>query len=597
MKPSRLAAVLRAIPAGLLFGALLAFSFPPFSLWIFAWLAPAPLIWLALRAAQPTGRPLPAALGAAIGILPAFLYLHLFMLAVTGPGYPLHQLYMVFWFGLFVWLGAKITRLAASRAPWATLFLPVLLAALWTAIEFTRGDLFLTGYAFFFISHPTIDFWSALDPFPNPATTFGTYFISFLTVLPACILLLWRRTNWRGRAINLVALVLGTISGLPALSLPGMSDAEAPRVHFASIQTNLPQSNKLAWSLGSQLRDFRRWIDLTRDAAKENQGFKPDVIIWPETMFPGEALNPEAIQAQRDYGLVYALREPSPEWGLPAGRIPATFLADTLIQTQGELGVPILVGSIAIDGLRYEDENGRVRPRSDARYNSVVMVRGGKAESVRYDKSFLVPFGEIIPVAWRFPAVQQFMLNLGATGMRFDLKAGNKLTVFAVPSHGRADSPPRSARLVTPICFEATYSDVCRALVHQHGKRAADVLVNASNDGWFGPYDVGRGTHMLVCRWRSAELATPMIRAVNTGISAGIDAQGRVVKAGVDGGLAWVDGVLRVTLTLPSDPDRSTLYASLGNVFPWMCVGLTLVFGGWGVMVDRRAAGQSQARP
>jgi apolipoprotein N-acyltransferase len=105
------------------------------------------------------------------------------------------------------------------------------------------------------------------------------------------------------------------------------------------------------------------------------------------------------------------------------------------------------------------------------------------------------------------------------------------------------------------------------------------VIVNGTNDGWFAWCDYGREQHLQVTRWRSLETATPTIRAANTGISAHIDAMGRIVKAGVDQERrsTGVDGVLTGTVNLGTG---STVYGRVGPIFQWVALagaGLVLL--------------------
>ena len=66
----------------------------------------------------------------------------------------------------------------------------------------------------------------------------------------------------------------------------------------------------------------------------------------------------------------------------------------------------------------------------------------------------------------------------------------------------------------------------CRRLVFEDGRKVADLLVNPSNDGWFGDHDGARDNHLQLARLRCIENRVPMVRAVNTGRSAWIDSDG-----------------------------------------------------------------------
>jgi apolipoprotein N-acyltransferase len=214
-------------------------------------------------------------------------------------------------------------------------------------------------------------------------------------------------------------------------------------------------------------------------------------------------------------------------------------------------------------------DNGKVKTSRDARYNSAYLVANGAVQPVRYDKVRLTPFGETMPFISRWPWLQNQLLAFGAGGMRFDLAAGQDLTVIPVPIHDG-----RTIRLVTPICFESTVNGFCRELVFEKGQRRADLIANLTNDGWFGNSDIAREQHLGIARWRCVELATPMARAANTGISAIVDSKGRILSRGVEGSqqASRNDGILRGPVTLST---ATTMFARVGNIFPWTVLGLT----------------------
>jgi apolipoprotein N-acyltransferase len=172
-----------------------------------------------------------------------------------------------------------------------------------------------------------------------------------------------------------------------------------------------------------------------------------------------------------------------------------------------------------------------------------------------------------MPYISAWPWLEARLLALGAAGMRFDLRAGTEPTVFAV----RSVSLGRDVRVVTPICFEATTSWVCRRMIFEDGARRADLIVNVSNDGWFGWWDAGRVQHMQQARMRCIELATPMVRAANTGVSAIVNARGQVLEQGAiaeDGsrGTVRVGGVLWGRVPLAAG---SPLHAVVGDAVGW----------------------------
>jgi apolipoprotein N-acyltransferase len=179
--------------------------------------------------------------------------------------------------------------------------------------------------------------------------------------------------------------------------------------------------------------------------------------------------------------------------------------------------------------------------------------------------------------------------------MKFDLSQGTEAKVFRIAP--RAPAPgteggvagaaaaqaapgagsPEPVRVVAPICFEVTYSDLTRSMVFGPSGRRADVMVCVTNDGWFGTWDAGRELHLTVARWRSVELGTPMVRAANTGVSSVIGPRGELVARGVrvvggarDGTVDEygheVAGVLVADVPLGSGV---TLFARIGNLVGW----------------------------
>jgi apolipoprotein N-acyltransferase len=195
----------------------------------------------------------------------------------------------------------------------------------------------------------------------------------------------------------------------------------------------------------------------------------------------------------------------------------------------------------------------------------------GESEPPRYDKLVLTPFGETMPGISRFEWLEQALLDFGARGMSFDLDAGSSAVRFEVES-----AAGERFAVATPICFEATVSWLCRSLVWTRGERTAELLVNTSNDGWLGDDDAARWTHLRLASLRAIENRTPMLRAVNTGYSAGIDSSGRIV-AGLDGANSRVGtGTGWVVAELPRD-GRRPLFALLGDRWAWLAVAAAAV--------------------
>lgn len=521
---------------------LMALAFPPFNLWPLSLAALLPLVWLSGRLRRPGA-------GAALGLLaaaqaPLWAFEQRWLIEVTPVGYPLMVLGMSAFAPLFVWALA-----AARRLAW--LPLGVSAALLWVGLEFLRGQVLFYGYPWYLVGQPLIE-WPLLA---SPAAIASVYLVSLLAAALGGFAFDLAEGRRGAGAIGLGAVAAiwgGAIAWHAARELEGQSV-----LRLALIQTNVPQDNKNRWTEQQRAEDFIAAMEMSIAAARAEPA--PDLIAWPETMYPGYFLEPATVAAVLDAGEEDASLQ-------PFGQVVQDF-SNTLLQVQAELGIPMLIGVRGFDGLYLRDgEDGQKYWDARAIYNSALLVEGGRVRPGRYDKLHLTPFGEVMPYVHQWPWLERRLLALGARGMEFELSAG------AAPH--RLESG--AATLATPICFEATMPAVCRGLVFENGRRQAVLLVNLTNDGWFGSVDAGRAQHLQAARWRAVELATPLVRAANTGISCAIDARGRMV-ASLPPREA---GVLLVEL---SPGTATTPYAHVREAVGWLSLagaGLLLVASG-----------------
>jgi len=519
---------------------------PPVNWWPLSLIAPMPLLWFLRRGTTRPGRD---SLLLMLGVSPMWLVWEWWMKDVTPPGFPFFILLQCSWTALFF----ACARRLHQWLPRLTWFCIVPLT--WVAVECFRGEVFLSGYAFALAPYPLIH-WPVLA---SPAAWLGVYFVSFMTLLFCAAL--YELVLGRGKARLSGGVALAVLAGLWALAgyqlhaRPMGDQVITPGI----VQTNLAQSNKLSWGIEQELKDWQRFSELTVKLAQTTPA--PDMILWPETMMPGETLQQESINALLASGLGFKI--PSQNRVLP----PDHFYR-SLLDLQASLEIPMLVGEEARTNMKIDTSGPRPDVTWDARYNSTYLINSGAVQPERYDKVRLTPFGETMPFISRWPWLQDKLLSFGANGMQFDLAAGTDLTAIPVPVQGK------TVRVVTPICFEVTVADHCRKMVFENGQRRADLIANLTNDGWFGNSFIARAQHLEIAQWRCLELATPMARAANTGTSALIDSKGRILARGVEGSqqLTHVDGILKGPLTLGSAP---TLYARVGEVFPWTVLWVT----------------------
>lgn len=169
----------------------------------------------------------------------------------------------------------------------------------------------------------------------------------------------------------------------------------------------------------------------------------------------------------------------------------------------------------------------------------------------RYDKMVPLLFGEYLP--WWLLWLSDYVQGVG------DFDAGTEPVVFQTDH----------AAMATPICYEAIFGGVCRRYV------GAEVLVNLTNDAWFG--DTGEPhQHGMLAALRATELGVPVVRSAYSGISFIVEPHGAMHYE-----TEPFTEVARVTeLRLAAVP---TLYARIGDWFAWLCVIVGL--GTWGVLV------------
>ncbi len=500
-----------AFGAGLCHAILLALSFPLVGWWFMAFLAPLPLFRLALRR---EGSVWGAGFWAMLGVAPFWVYTHAWVASVSAAGvYPL-VVYLSLYTMAFVVIARRCLRAPVS---------PILVLTLvWCGLEFFRGAIGWSGYAWYLLGHPMID--SPNAGLAWPAMLGGVPLVSALVAMPGA----WwvTRGSSGGRAKVAVAAALVAWAGW-ALFRPVSSGGGPGTLRIGIVQTNVPQDNRIDWSIAQRLDDWLTMRAQTERVAAMDP--PPDVIVWPEGLVPGWTFDPISLALERSRPAVWPVRPESDEQAVRLARylpgVPASQVADEILAMQRSLGIPMLLGAVAHDNLRIERGQNGFDYDWDAMYNSVFLVRGGRVGDVWYDKMHLTPFGEVMPYISAWPWLEDRLLSIGAEGMSFTLAPGRAWKTLGVDlSNGSG------AVLATPICFEATVASVCRKLARNAARSGVPcVLVNVTNDGWFAGSDRGRRMHAHASRWRCVELGVPMVRVANTGVSGAIDRFGREV--------------------------------------------------------------------
>jgi apolipoprotein N-acyltransferase len=212
----------------------------------------------------------------------------------------------------------------------------------------------------------------------------------------------------------------------------------------------------------------------------------------------------------------------------------------------------LLTGGIAI--------NSDDRVHMSGADNSVFVLASGGAIMARYDKAHLVPYGEYLPMR---PLLSAIGLSRLAPG-ELDFASG--------PGPRTADLGGQWGKVGFDLCYEMIFSG---QVVDETNRPA--FIFNPSNDAWFGRW--GPPQHLAQARLRAAEEGLPILRSTPTGISAVIDARGKLVKS-----LPWrTAGV--IDAVLPPAANSPPPFARFGNIIP-IVLGFLLIIGG--IVLGRR---------
>jgi apolipoprotein N-acyltransferase len=522
--------------SGLTSGILLWFAFPPADWGWLAWVAMVPLFGLIGRRQSR----LSLYGGAWAGGL-AFWLLSIQWVRLTDETAWLAWLSMAtalsFWWPGFL----AMARLAVLRFR-----IPLMIAApvLWVGLEFVRAYV-LTGFPWYYLAHSQ---HRAL-PLIQIADFAGALGLSFViaVVNAACVELfaLIRRDASSGGArparpialrLAVVGLLLASTAGYGAYRLGSARFRSGPRL--ALVQSNLLQRYKMENKHREILAVYQRLIDRAARAAD-----RPDLIVWPETSYPYSfvTLDPSLNQLQA--------RHLSPDSTPRDWLSKMEAVSGQLHMWTDQLKIPMMVGSLTYDFHR----DGL------SKYNSAILFQPGAAAIQSYHKLHLVPFGEYVPLIETFPWLTALTPYHGPDAIVPSLNFGRSPVWFTLGPY----------RLAVAICFEDTVPQVVRRFfAGPAGERQPDVLLNLSNDGWFqdsSEHDM----HLAVSIFRAVENRVPLVRSVNTGISAFVDGNGRVLAEHPK----MQEGIL--TRIVPLD-DRVSLYSSCGDWVGVSCLAATV---------------------
>ena len=284
--------------------------------------------------------------------------------------------------------------------------------------------------------------------------------------------------------------------------LPPLPAPERPTLSAVSIQPAIPDHDNWTEALTRKTQQELEYLSL-QPALAAGQA-KPLLILWPEVPAP-----------------VYYIED-----------APFRERVNTMARLTGAW---VLIGTVT------HNERG-------APLNAALLVKPDGSAAGRYDKLFLVPFGEYIP----FPFGGMLATIASEAG---DFVPGERIVVFNAGAE----------RVGAFICYESAFPHLVRKFVAD----GATVLANLSNDGYFGGA-AAREQHLSLVRMRAAENRRWILRSTNDGITASIDPAGRVVSTLPE----WKHTSGRLWFNTRSD---LTIYTRVGDVFAWSCSALALL--------------------
>ncbi len=296
---------------------------------------------------------------------------------------------------------------------------------------------------------------------------------------------------------------------------------QAPKLKVGLVQPNF------AYSVDAENTETARTEALRQLTALQSQSRRMEqagaqLLVWSEGAYP--------VTLPREFA--------------------ADFAPDYLGMIRRGFSVPVIVGADT-----YE-------PAHQDAFNSAILLDGAGRVAGRYDKVRLLAFGEYIPGIETFPWLRRFLPE--GTG-RFT--AGKGPGVLTLKAAGQ------DWRLGPVICYE----DILQGFLRGVGQLQPNLLVNLTSDSWFGA-ETEPWEHLALAVFGSVELRVSMVRAVNSGVSAYIDPNGRLVqKTYADDPYRHPRAADGIVVTAPLMPSGHTVYVAVGNLFAYLCMAATLI--------------------
>lgn len=560
---------LGAFAMSFLSGFLLWLCFTPVNASPMAWLAPVPLLLLVRIQERTSWMYAAIYIGSAVSQLAMLQWMRL-----GDPTMYFAWISLAAYLGLYQVAFVSLSRIAVHK--WSV---PLLAAGpvVWVGLEYLRAHL-MTGFAWYFLGHSQYR-WLELIQISDLV---GAYGVSFIVIACATALALLVPHSWLIRCrlvlastgpvtpagLTLSQLVQVSLSLVMFISVLGYGYVRRSQADFKpGPRVALIQRNFLASLREEPVAPNDRYfahMNLNAYVVKEQH---PHLIVWPEGMFPWPLMSADKEMDEKELLKLVPSIDPG-AWRNP-------MVAEMLREESERAGAALILGI----------NSAVAKPKLVTQHNSAVFVRPDLGVAGRYDKMHLVPFGEYIPLRDVFPILKALTPYSDVSG----LTPGSQPAIFEY----------KDWKFAPVICFEDTVPHLVRSIVASgvgaDGKKSIDVLVNLSNDGWFhGSSELDQ--HLITAAFRAVECRTPLVRAVNTGVSAFIDGDGAIREPDhfYDGDArknannpprtssrdpktgAWHKQLNAALIhTVPLD-SRNSLYVRFGDWFAMLCAAAAL---------------------
>jgi len=400
----------------------------------------------------------------------------------------------------------SVNRLAHRNILLACLGTPFL----WVTFEFVRTRLPEISFPWGLLGYPA----SANVALLQLTTITGIYGLSFL-VATVNALLAWCDASAATPASRRIAILGATVAVILVAMFAGprFVPQAVPNHYARAVQVNFPEALEYPaqWFRihSADLNEIEQ-LSLAPDTRQ------PDLLIWPEAPAPFSFQDAQYVKI--------------------AASIAKRF------------GHPFLSGSV-----EWRTVPGPSNPKTMhllVPYNSAVLLDAQGNDVFTYDKIHLVPFGEYEP----FPLIHRVVKSVSSEVGGF--QKGAKYAVAHLPN---------GTSLSTFICYEAIYPGEIR----HFAANGAQLLVNISNDGWFG-HSAAAEQHLRIARVRAVENRRWLLRVTNNGITASVDPYGRIYTP--------LPTDVRAAVDLPYDfRTDETPYTRFGDWFAWLCVLISAI--------------------